>query len=304
MTKQFASSLPAKFINNVTGLCGAKGALWLEELPAVIASLESEWSISAGANFPALSYNYVAPATTAAGDAAVLKIGLPTEDTEIFGESKYLSILDGCGCPCRISESRERRAILIERVTPGRTLREQFAGREDDALPVLIRMIDRTTASIPDDTADLIKLDDWFDGLLRAVGTSFSKRHTERAFRYYSEMSESAPNRLLHGDLHHENILTATREPYLAIDPKAIIGPIGYEIAVFLNNHLWWMEWKPDAAASLGRAVDMYAEAFAMSSRDIRQWAFCQMVLGTWWSFDEMNEDFSEGLGFADMWNV
>ena len=29
---------------------------------------------------------------------------------------------------------------------------------------------------------------------------------------------------MLHGDLHHDNVLTADREPWLAIDPHGVLG--------------------------------------------------------------------------------
>jgi hypothetical protein len=36
------------------------------------------------------------------------------------------------------------------------------------------------------------------------------------------------------------------REPFLAIDPKGIVGDIGFEISVFLNNPRGWLLSNPD----------------------------------------------------------
>ena len=305
MNQSFGKSLPEKFVTNIRSLCGKKGELWLYNLPDLISQLEREWSITVGSHFPTLSYNYVASAKTFDGEPAVLKIALPVESTEMFGEMKYLSLLDGHGCPRLLRKNEQIPAILIERAVPGETLREIFRGREDDALPVLLTMMERTRRAVPPDTSNLIQLDDWFDGLRRADDTDFPTAYAERSLQYYQEMSsEKEKIFLLHGDLHHENILSAAREPYLAIDPKAIVGHIGYEIAVFLNNHLWWIEWKTDAKKSLAYAVDLYATEFGMTAHDLRKWAFSQMVLTTWWSYDEMKENFAEGLGFADIWEV
>jgi streptomycin 6-kinase len=305
MTTDFIRSLPKKFVSNTVSLCGDAGREWLDALPDTIDLLERAWSITAGDHFSTLSYNYVAAATAADGSDAVLKIALPLNDPEIFGEAKYLRLLDGRGCPRLLAESSKLQAILIERAVPGQTLRQVFAGREDDALGVLIEVLPEMIRRPPANRTRLIDLDNWFEGLRRYSGTAFSAAHARRALGFYAELTKDRENKfLLHGDLHHENILTASREPYLSIDPKAIVGHLGYEIAVFLNNHLWWTEWKPDAKNSLASAVDMYAEAFCMPAIDLRKWAFCQMVLVTWWSFDEMKEDFAEGLGFAEMWDV
>jgi streptomycin 6-kinase len=47
----------------------------------------------------------------------------------------------------------------------------------------------------------------------------------EEAETLFAELNASmAEPFLLHGDLHHENILAAEREPWLAIDPKGVVG--------------------------------------------------------------------------------
>jgi streptomycin 6-kinase len=304
VAQQFTNVLPEKFVRNVVALCGPKGSAWMEGLPRVIEALERNWDIRVGDPFPCLSYNYVAPAVTAEHQLSVVKIALPVDDPEIFGEAAYLRILDGRGCPQLLAEDMTAKGILIERAQPGRTLKELFEGRESDALPVLIEMMSKTREPVPADKSNLIILDDWFEGLRRAKDTPFPDDYAERAQSFYSDMSAKSEKFLLHGDLHHENILSSERESYVAIDPKAIVGPLGYEISVFLNNHLWWIDGEASLAANLDAAVELYSEAFQMPEREVRQWAFCQMVLSTWWSFDEMSEDFAEGLAFADMWNV
>jgi streptomycin 6-kinase len=108
----------------------------------------------------------------------------------------------------------------------------------------------------------------------------------------------------LHGDLHHENILSATREPYLAIDPKGIVGHVGYEIAVFLNNHHWWLEGDEDIPKKLDHAVQQFSEAFEISPDDLRRWAYAQMVLSAWWTFDEMPDIYNNEVALADIWDV
>ena len=90
MDKEFRSMLPHKFVQNTIALCGERGKIWLETLPRIIADLEDSWSITAGKHFRNLSFNYVATATLLDGEPAVVKIGLPLDDVEIFGEAKYL----------------------------------------------------------------------------------------------------------------------------------------------------------------------------------------------------------------------
>jgi streptomycin 6-kinase len=108
----------------------------------------------------------------------------------------------------------------------------------------------------------------------------------------------------LHGDFHPANIVSATREPFLVIDPKGIAGPVGYEIAVFLNNYHWWQETRADIRIRLDSAVRQFSAAFDIEPTELRQWAFAQMVLGAWWTFDEMPEIYQNEVVKADVWDI
>ena len=109
---------------------------------------------------------------------------------------------------------------------------------------------------------------------------------------------------LLHGDLHHENILSARRGPFLAIDPKGITGNFGYEMSAFLINHHRWMESDPDVKEKLGAAIDRFAGAFKMPPETIRKWTFAQSVLSAWWTFEENSENWKRELELAEIWDV
>ncbi len=63
------------------------------------------------------------------------------------------------------------------------------------------------------------------------------RRLVERAAELLEQLSGSAERTVLvHGDLHHHNILQAQREPWLAIDPHGLIGDRGFDIGAMLYN--------------------------------------------------------------------
>jgi streptomycin 6-kinase len=305
MENDFRTSLPKKFVENTLSLCGERGEKWLDDLPDTISEVAAKWSVEAGGPFRNLSYNYVANATLADGKSVVLKIGLPLTDVEIFGEAKYLAAVDGEGAVKLLEFDRDRQAILLERVAPGANLRSVFKKNQSQAVTTAIRVLKRILRPVPDDVSDLVSLDDWFDGLRRAAGTGFPQDFAERALELYEEISKDKPNIfLLHGDLHHDNILSATREKFLVIDPKGMVGHIGYDIGVFLNNHHDWLEWNTRLDGKLDKAINDFADAFGLTKGNIRKWAFCQMVLTWWWLYDEMPGTFGEELGLSDVWKV
>lgn len=305
MNKEFRATLPRKFVENTISLCGDKGDKWLGDLPNILAELESKWTIKAAGHFRNLSYNYVANAVFPDGKTAVIKVGLPLTDVEIYGEAAYLRELDGRGAVRLLNFDRDRQAVLLERVVPGANLRSTFKKDQPKAVDAAIKVLKHLIRPIPEETDDFVKLDDWFDGLRRASETAFPKEFAEKALAFYAELSTDASNTfLLHGDFHHDNVLTATREPFLVIDPKGMIGHVGYDIGVFLNNHRDWLDWDTRLAGKLDRAVADFAAAFDLEENVIRKWAYCQMVLSWWWLFDEMPDMFGDELGLSDVWNV
>jgi streptomycin 6-kinase len=305
MSSTFKDSLPKEFVQNTIALCGDDGRMWLDKLPETIRRLEKQWSIRAGRHFGTMAYNYVGEATCSDGSATVLKIGLPLKDVEIFCEAKYLRELSGEGAIRLICEDRESQAILIERAFPGKNLTDIFEDRKEDAVAVAIELLKQVQRKSPVNLADTISLDDWFASLKRVVGGEFPQKYPDKALAFYDELSSDRTHLCyIHGDLHHENILSSTREPYLAIDPKGIIGHIGYEIAVFLNNHHWWLEGESEIPAKLDKAVRQFSDAFDISPGDLRRWAYAQMVLSAWWTFGEMPDIYNNELALADIWDV
>jgi streptomycin 6-kinase len=89
---------------------------------------------------------------------------------------------------------------------------------------------------------------------------------------------------LLHGDLHHCNILAARRRPWLAIDPKGLAGEPAYEAGALLRN--------PDPRRYLDpkvqrRRVDVLHEELALEKDRILGWGVAQAVLAAWWSIED-----------------
>ncbi len=301
MNKNFRLNLPKRFTKNTLDVCGKLGEQWLNDLPSIIGELEENWSLKVEKPFLSLSYNFVAPCVCKGG--AVLKIALPLNNPEIFNEASFLKISDGKGAVKLLKSDENRRAILLERLTPGANLKEVCQTDETKAVEIAIKTLREILKKLPENSS-YRRLEDWFKGFDRAANTTFPREFISKAGEFYKELSSSSQKFLIHGDLHHENILSAEREPFLAIDPKGIIGDIGYEISVFLNNHLWWLASDANLKEKLNDAVQLFSEAFEIEPRDLRKWAFAQIVLSAWWTFEENGENWENELAFAEIWEV
>lgn len=304
MNRNFIENLPAKFRRNVSGLHGAKGERWLEELPLTIAEICGKWSIEIEKIFSNLSYNFVAACSDANGGKFVLKIGVPEKDSSLVYEKRALKAFDGKGAVKLLKFDAKLCAMLLERAVEGKTLHEvcgEDYGKASEIALDLMRRLPRDSF----DKSKFINLETWIDGLNRAAEINFAPQFTAKARKFFAELITPFEQKiLLHGDIHFDNILSARREPFLAIDPKGIVGEIGYEIAVFLNDLADWTAHLPEREAILAASLANFSNAFAVSVRDLRKWAYSFAVLSAWWMMEDFGEDKEEHILRAEIWQV
>jgi streptomycin 6-kinase len=304
MNNKTADPVPQELVTHVTAICGQSGLDWLRGLPETVSRLEKNWDVSILYPFPGIEFNFVAAAIRNNKEPVVVKIAPPYENGEFLGEAAFLRSRNGIGTVQLLAEDRPNSAMLLERALPGENLTQVFRDRETDCVAPAIDVLKKISRLAPAELIDVIILDDWIDGLRRHSSTLFPKRYAEKALGIYDGILKTKQCYYLHGDFHPGNIVAAHREPFLAIDPKGIIGPIGYEMAVFLNNYHWWQETLPDIGVRLKNAIAKFANAFDIDPREIRQWAYVQMVLSAWWTFDEMPEIYDNEVAKADIWDI
>ncbi|NNE98932.1 MAG: phosphotransferase [Pyrinomonadaceae bacterium] len=294
----FDKKLPDAFVKNVIDLCGQEGLDWIESLPRIVSELEDLWGISIESHFQNLSYNYVAEGNSVDRNKRVLKIALPLRNPEIFDEAKALKAFEGCGAVRIYEKDFDRRAILIEHLLPGTNLKELFSTNKDRAIDISIKVLKRIQR-VRFRSVELPDLTDWFAAFDRAKETDFPRHYLRRAAELLSRLESAASKRsLLHGDFHHENILLADDNEFKIIDPKGVIGNLGYEISVFLNNHLEWIEHKKD----IDGAVEKFSRAFEISPQKLKHWAYVQRVLSVCWGIEDSSGDWNKHLKQANIW--
>jgi streptomycin 6-kinase len=134
-----------------------------------------------------------------------------------------------------------------------------------------------------------IKLTDWFAELAKlrpryAGGCGpFPQQLVERLEALLPALfAESAPALLIHGDLHHFNILSSGNG-WLAIDPKGVIGPPEYECGPLLINPMPDVAGWPDALKITRRRIAILSERLGFPRERIRDWGFCHAMLSSWW---------------------
>jgi streptomycin 6-kinase len=267
-----------------------EGRPWLEHFPELLAECQLHWMLAVMAPLPNLTHNYVAPAVGADGQELILKLGVP--DRELLTEIDALRLFDGRGCVQLVAADRERGALLLERLRPGRPL----ATVEDDeaATSIAVEVMRQLWRHVPAEHP-FPSVADWAAGLgrlrKRFDGTSgpLPERLVERAEVLFEELLASMDEPvLLHGDLHHGNILAAERQLWLAIDPKGVVGEPAYEAGSSLRNPFPQLLAGPDPCRRLARRVRQMAEELGFAQERLVGWGLVQAVLAAWWSIEDI----------------
>lgn len=299
-------SLPAHFVQTISGAFGDGGRFWLESLPHILKNISEEWHISIGDHYPNLSYHYVAPCVSANGDEVVIKLAFHGDpNPTIFNEVRMLELNGGDGMLKLLRFDPEKRAMLLEKLTPGKDLRAIFEGNEIAVVEIAADLMWRIWREPPAGYS-FPRVEDWFNNMFRkAAKTNFPSGLLVKTSRLFEELNSNAGRpMLLHGDLHHWNILSASREPYLVIDPKGIIGNYRYEMSTFLINHSNWLRGKDGYKEKLDAAIRAFSVAFDIDETLIRKWTFAQSVLSAWWTFEEGSENWRGELARTEIWEV
>jgi streptomycin 6-kinase len=213
------------------------------------------------------------------GMAAILKIA--TEPEEKFG-SRLMTWWDGEGAARVLAHDDD--ALLLERATGGGSLPNlSRSGRDDEASRIICGVVAKLHAPRKAPLPELIALSKWFLDLEPAAaahGGIFA--HSAAAARALLAAPQDVV--VLHGDVHHGNILDFGRRGWLAIDPKGLIGERGFDYANLCCN--------PDhetatAPGRLRRQIEVVAESAGLERKRLLQWILAWAGLSATWSVND-----------------
>ncbi len=294
--------IPDTFAQTIFELYQDEGKAWLEGLPALLGQCQKRWSLTIEAPYE-LSYNYVAPAVTSRGTKVVLKVGVP--NPELLTEIAALGHFNGRGMVQLLDADPELGLLLLEQLEPGNPLFE--LEDDEEAIRIAAQVMGqfwRTVPSTPNNPFPTVAR--WAVGLRRLRehfngGTGpFSSLLIEKAETLFEELLPTmAEPVLLHGDLHHWNILSAKRQPWLALDPKGIIGEPAYEVGALLRNPMPHILEQDDPTKILARRVKLLAQELGFAEERILGWGIAQAVLSAWWSYEDHGYGWETAVGCA-----
>ena len=213
------------------------GTDWLDALPALVADQCRRWDLSPEPGVRHGSNALVVPVRRGA-ERLALRLSPPGDDVE--REAATLRFWDGRGTVRLLDADPERRALLLEWISPGRPLADLPLA---EIPPIVGAVLRRLAVPAPDDiasTGEVISEDarSW-PRRWAALGGPGSRRLLDAALAAASEVAEPAtPLLAVNADLHHHQILQAEREPWLVVDPVLLRGDVGYDLGRLLWSRL------------------------------------------------------------------
>ncbi|HEY1426430.1 MAG TPA: aminoglycoside phosphotransferase family protein [Caulobacteraceae bacterium] len=214
-----------------------------------------------------------------AGAAAILKV---TKEHEEIAGGALMEWWGGDGAAQVLA--REGEALLLERATGRRSLAAMARGGEDDeATRILCAAGDRLHAPrATPPPVTLVPLQTWFRQLwptAEAHGGLYAK--SAKAAR--ALLDDPRDVSVVHGDLHHGNVLDFGERGWLAIDPKGVFGERSYDYPHIIMN--------PDAETAtapgrLARRIEVISEAAQVDPRRLLQWTLAYAGLSACWMLD------------------
>jgi streptomycin 6-kinase len=211
-------------------------------------------------------------------------VKVPNPDEDEANSLAVLSHFDGTGAVKVLDH--DGGAMLLERAVPGHPLTELvIAGRDDEATAILCEvMVALHGLEVPRQSFPTVE--DWgreLDEYRRSGDMTISATLLDRALGRFTELAGTQESRrLLHGDLHHDNILFDDRRGWLAIDPKGVIGEPGYEVGAAVRNPAA----RFTVPSIIERRVGIFCERLGFDRRRVLGWAFTQAVLSAVWQVE------------------
>ncbi|HEV2614659.1 MAG TPA: aminoglycoside phosphotransferase family protein [Gammaproteobacteria bacterium] len=291
--KQHAHStdLPNKlnptFISNIKDIYGDAGIAWIKNLPDQIKTLSDLWHFDLIRPMENLSYNFVGLVKlNATNNTAIVKIAF--ENARLLTEVEWLKSMSHC-VPTVYNFDTQLNAFLMEHLIPGESLKALLITIKDDAATKIICQViidlqsgQKTEPSLRTEFKHLSE----FVKSLNILEGIYNKKLLDHAKSLFHDLTiDRKYDVILHGDLHHDNIISSGSE-WKAIDPHGYIGDPAAEVGAMIRNPWDCFPKEHALSKTIERRLAIMKENLPFDSQKIKAWAFCMTVLSAAWTVE------------------
>ncbi len=271
------------FIANIHANYKEVGKKWLEQLPTLIEQLAKQWQFRLIRALPDLSYNYVAQVEmNDTKELAILKMGPP--GSNIITEAKWLLSFHQ-RVPQIFKMDEEQHAFLMEYLSPGISVKSLVKkGKDHEATRIICQTILELHRDQPE-FATYKHMSEFISDLAQLYGHVDNNLLSKAQTLFHELTADRSIDVLLHGDLHHDNILSSGSS-WKVIDPHGYVGDPAAEVGPMIHNPF---DCFPDGSIEtvIESRLKILCEMLPYDPKRIQAWAFCISMLSAAWDFEE-----------------
>ncbi|TCC50936.1 aminoglycoside resistance protein [Kribbella capetownensis] len=267
---------------------GPDWADWLDRLPRLTRELLDEWQLRVDGTSAYGNCALVVPVTTADGQRAVLKVQFPHWEAET--EHLALRAWAGNGVVQLLRADPRRFALLLERLEP----RDLTTIDALDACEIVGGTYKRLHVPAGPQFRTLSgELKRWLERFRQLPASApVPHRYVEQAIALSEDFvaDPATDGRLVHTDLHYENMLAAEREPWLVIDPKPLSGDPHFEVAPLIWNRWDEVVASGDLRFAVKQRFYTAIDAAGLDEERARDWVIVRQMLNVLWTLEDADE--------------
>jgi streptomycin 6-kinase len=273
--------VPEALAETQSEINGAAGRRFVAGLPGLTAEFLGRWGLRLdGTPLHGMCALVVPVVGAADGTPAVLKLQILDEESE--GEPVALRVWDGDGAVRLLRYDDGTGTMLLERLDPARMLSHEPDSRK--AVLVIARLLAHLTATpAPEGLRRLsdigARMLERTPAVLARIADPGDRRLIADCAAALREVLDEPGDRLLHWDLHFDNVLAADRAPWLAIDPKPLAGDPGFDLWPALDNRF-------DPAEVRWR-FDAMTDVLGLDRRRAGAWTLARVLQNALWDIEE-----------------
>lgn len=295
-------TVPEALTESLVKYEGEAGRVWSAGLPPLAERYLEEWELRLDGEPGHGVASLVLPVIRADGTGAALKLQPVTDET--VGEATGLRAWDGDASVLLLDHAPETGTLLLERLHADRPL----SAMPDDieALEILTELLARLVAHPAPE--GMRHLGDIARAMLDDVDDAVTKLPRERDRHWLrwcadavAELVSEPGDRLLHWDLHYDNVLAGDREPWLSIDPKPLAGDPGFELCPALWNRWDDVVATGDVTRAVLRRFDVMVDGLGLDPRRAARWTLGRVLQNALWEVEDGEHELNEiGLAVAE----
>jgi streptomycin 6-kinase len=267
---------------------GASGRAWITALPGLAADFLDRWALRLDGPAGHGMASLVLPVIRADGTPGALKLQPVSEDNAAAPIG--LRAWNGDGVVRLLDHDPDTGTMLLERLGATRPL--SSVADDSAAVQILAELLARLVA-VPAPKG-LRQLADIATGMLDQVPRAVpalrdpaEQRLVRTCASTMAELIGEPGDRLLHWDLHYDNILAGQREPWLAIDPEPLAGDPGFDLMPALDNRWEEVVATGDVARAVLRRFDLLTEVLGLDRQRATGWTLGRVLQNALWDIED-----------------